>query len=204
MLLLLGSCGEPVNLANGADKNRTPSMRWSWRRGRLRIGELGANFQACSAAGTTRNLRAGETLPVRSAPFDNAAGSGSVPTGARFFAAPAASTRNGSGSCSTKAAPFGALRRVGACDAPAGLCRPCRSGWVQSAFVKVVSESIRASLRIRPPPMVRRPQPLKKGFYTLPSNGLWYHATWCRRAGQSLSLQAQIGPPSATADPSAS
>src|SRR5215212_9744838 len=86
--LVLASCGEPAIVANraaGDDGNSAAADTVTAAAQPVRIGELGPNFEACSAAGTTRNLKAGESLPVRSAPFDDAAGTGSVAAGARFF-----------------------------------------------------------------------------------------------------------------------
>src|SRR3954468_12766469 len=83
----LAACGTPVpdgnaaldeNLSNTSDTVTPDPVA-------VRVGELGPNFEACSAAGTTRHLEAGESLPVRSAPFDNAPQTDKVPAGARFF-----------------------------------------------------------------------------------------------------------------------
>src|SRR4051812_21835952 len=91
LLLCLGlsACGgEPAavpdrndtdNIAAAADSELVPGTS------AVRIGELGASFRACGAAGTTRGLKPGEALPVRSAPFDNAGQAASVASAARFF-----------------------------------------------------------------------------------------------------------------------
>jgi hypothetical protein len=106
----------------------------------VRIGELGANFEACGAAGTTRNLKAGEALPVRSRRSTMRRRPAASPQARASSSARAASTRNGSESSSTKAAR--SPKRCGVSE-PVTRRRdydgPCRSGWVQSAFVKVIA-----------------------------------------------------------------
>ena len=145
-LLLLGlalaSCGEPATVAerpvvenDGAEADIvTASAR------AVRIGELGPNFRACSAAGTTRNLKAGEALPVRSAPFDNARENGSVPAQARFFICTRSLDQKWFGIVADEGGTL--AERCGVSE-PVTRRRdydgPCRSGWVESAFVKVVA-----------------------------------------------------------------
>ena len=143
LCLALSACGEPATLANrAADDNQavavpvvTPGAL------AVRIGELGTNFSACTAAGTTRNLKAGEALPVRSAPFDDAAETGSVPAGARFFICTRSLDQKWFGIVFDDASGTLADR----CGVAEPVTRrrdydgPCRSGWVQSAFVKVIA-----------------------------------------------------------------
>ncbi|HYI38868.1 MAG TPA: hypothetical protein VE053_00955 [Allosphingosinicella sp.] len=145
--LALSACGDPATLANRAAQDVqaapeadpeaavvTPESR------PVRIGELGANFRACSAAGTTRGLKAGEGLPVRSAPFDNAAETGDVASGARFFICTRSHDQKWFGIVfdedSTLAEKCGVSEPVTRRRDYSG---PCRSGWVQSAFVKVIA-----------------------------------------------------------------
>src|SRR5688500_10375304 len=87
LCLALSSCGDPVAVGNRAagDVGNLAADTLTAAARPVRIGELGPNFAACSAAGTSRNLKPGESLAVRSAPFENSEGSGSVPAGARFF-----------------------------------------------------------------------------------------------------------------------
>jgi hypothetical protein len=145
-LLLLGlalaSCGEPAAVANraagdsadnGADTVTAAALP-------VRIGELGPNFAACSAAGTTRNLKPGETLPVRVAPFDNGAGSGSVAAGASFFICTRSLDQKWFGIVHDEGGTL--AERCGVAEPVTGrrdYAGPCRSGWVQSAFVKVIA-----------------------------------------------------------------
>lgn len=143
LCLALSACGEPATVADRAARDNeaapeadvvTPVSR------PVRIGELGPNFRACSAAGTTRNLKAGEALPVRSAPFDNAGESGSVAGEARFFICTRSHDQKWFGIVFDEG---GSL--AGRCGVSEPVTRrrdydgPCRSGWVQSAFVKVIA-----------------------------------------------------------------
>src|SRR5688572_24970210 len=143
LCLALSACGDPAAVVNrtaqdsqsGPDADVvTPGSR------PVRIGELGANFRACSAAGTTRSLKAGEGLAVRSAPFENAAESGSVAADARFFICTRSHDQKWFGIVFDEG---GALAERCGVSEPVTRRRdydgPCRSGWVQSAFVKVIA-----------------------------------------------------------------
>lgn len=142
LCLAMASCGDPVavgNRAAGDDGNAAADTVTAAARP-VRIGELGPNFAACAAAGTTRNLKPGEALTVRSAPFDNSAESGSVSAGARFFICTRSHDQKWFGIVHDE---DGSLS--GRCGVAEPVTRrrdydgPCRSGWVQSAFVKVIA-----------------------------------------------------------------
>jgi hypothetical protein len=143
LFLALAACGEPATVANraaqddGAPANEAVAPPESRP---VRIGELGANFRACGAAGTTRNLKAGESLPVRFAPFDNAGENGSVAPGARFFICTRSHDQKWFGIVFDEG---GSLAERCGVSEPVTRRRdydgPCRSGWVQSAFVKVIA-----------------------------------------------------------------
>jgi hypothetical protein len=143
LCLALSACGDPATVVDRADRDNevvpeaavlTPESR------PVRIGELGANFRACSAAGTTRNLKAAEALPVRSSPFDNAGETGSVAGGARFFICTRSHDQKWFGIVFDEGGTL--AERCGVSE-PVSRRRdydgPCRSGWVQSAFVKVIA-----------------------------------------------------------------
>ena len=143
LCLVLSACGEPATVADRAARDNeaapeapivTPGSR------PVRIGELGANFRACSAAGTSRNLKAGEALPVRSSPFDNAGETGSVAASARFFICTRSHDQKWFGIVFDEGGTL--AERCGVSE-PVTRRRdydgPCRSGWVQSAFVKVIA-----------------------------------------------------------------
>lgn len=144
LLLCLGlaSCGDPVAVSNrsvGDEGNEAADTVTAAARA-VRIGELGPNFAACSAAGTTRNLKPGEALPVREAPFDVALESGSVPAQARFFICARSLDQKWFGIVFDE---DGSLAERCGVTEPVTRRRdydgPCRSGWVQSAFVKVIA-----------------------------------------------------------------
>ena len=142
LCLALSACGDPAVVANRAEERNqvadaavvTPGSR------PVRIGEYGANFRACNQAGTTRNLKAGEALPVRPAPFDNAAESGSVASRAHFFICTRSHDQKWFGIVYDEDGTL--AERCGVSEPVTGRRDyegPCRSGWVQSAFVKVIA-----------------------------------------------------------------
>ena len=142
LCLVLPACGEPAVVANrGAETAVNVSADTVTAAARpVRIGELGPNFAACSAAGTTRNLKSGEALPVREAPFENAQESGSVPGGARFFICTRSLDQKWFGIVADEGGTL--AERCGVSEPVTGRRDyegPCRSGWVQSAFVKVIA-----------------------------------------------------------------
>jgi hypothetical protein len=101
----------------------------------VRIGELGPNFAACQARGTTRSSQYG--LEVRAAPFESAPVTGGVPTGGSFFVCTRSLDQHWLGIVYDE--PGGTGERCGV-SRPVAARRdykgPCRSGWVASAGVK--------------------------------------------------------------------
>ena len=142
LTLLLASCGDPVPVRNSAAVENVEAGEPAdpIEPMAVRIGEHGANFKACTAAGTTRNLESSDTLPVRSAPFDYAAQTDAIRSGARFFVCSRSLDEKWFGVVwdegGTLAVRCGVSRPVGRRTAYEG---PCRSGWVQSAFVKLIA-----------------------------------------------------------------
>jgi hypothetical protein len=142
LCLCAASCGDPASISNHSaqDDQAAPAEEVASGARPIRIGELGPNFRACSAAGTTRSLKAGEALPVRSAPFENGRETGSVPAGARFFICTRSHDQKWFGIVHDES---GSLAERCAVSEPVTRRRdydgPCRSGWVQSAFVKVIA-----------------------------------------------------------------
>ena len=106
----------------------------------VRIGELGSNFAACGHAGTTRHLRAGEQLAVRAAPYEAAVEMGNVAAGAQFFICARSHDQRWMGivydASGTLAPSCGVASPVASRRNYEG---PCRSGWVSSAFVKLIA-----------------------------------------------------------------
>ncbi|MDB5693542.1 MAG: hypothetical protein JWO81_2605 [Alphaproteobacteria bacterium] len=166
--LCLAACGSPVPDGNAAiDQNAanapdivTPGVV------AVRVGELGPNFEACSAAGTTRHLDAGESLPVRAAPFDNAAQAGAVAAGGRFFVCSRSIDQKWFGIVYDGS---GALAPACGVSEPANTRHdysgPCRSGWIQSAYVKVIAGND------LPPPVANQMAPMANQATAAPSGG---------------------------------
>jgi hypothetical protein len=117
----------------------------------VRIGELGPNFDACATAGTTRRLKPGQSLPVRAAPFETAGEAGAIPAGARFFVCARSHDQKWLGVVFDENGQLG--ERCGV-SSPVTRRRnydgPCRSGWVASAFVRLIAG-------IEPPPAANQP-----------------------------------------------
>jgi len=156
-ILALSACGEPVvadNVAFEPEQNVADAVTGGTSA--VRIGEFGPSFKACAADGTTRNVGAGESLPVRAAPFDNSAQVGEIASGARFFICSRSLDQKWFGIVYDDQAA-GLAPRCGVSD-PVTRARayggPCRSGWVSSAFVKVIAgiEPQAPSNQVPPPP----------------------------------------------------
>ncbi len=145
LALVLAGCGEAVKDDHfAADRTQVapaaPPEPLTQPAVPVRIGELGASFDACGTAGTTRNLQPGATLPARAAPFDTAAAAGAIPAGARFFICTRSHDQRWLGvvwnDLGTLGAECGVSSPVTSRRDYAG---PCRSGWVPSAFVKLIA-----------------------------------------------------------------
>jgi hypothetical protein len=142
LVLCLAGCGSPVpdgnssldqNLSNVSDIVTPDPVP-------VRVGDLGPNFAACTAAGTTRHLDAGASLPVRASPFDNAGETGAVPANARFFVCSRSIDQKWFGIVYDKG---GSLKPGCGVTEPADTrhdyAGPCQSGWIQSAYVKLIA-----------------------------------------------------------------
>jgi hypothetical protein len=141
--LALPACGEPVrddHYANQAAPADRPASAPVQQKRAVRIGELGPSFDACAAAGTTRNLNPGEALPVRAAPFDSAEETGAIPAGKRFYVCTRSHDQKWLGIVYEE---NGTLAESCGVSSPSTRRRdyegPCRSGWVASAFVRLVA-----------------------------------------------------------------
>jgi hypothetical protein len=166
LLSLLAACGDSVPAgqtpaqAPGQDRD-VPAISAPATAARpVRVGEFGPNFAACTGAGTTRNLAPGATLPVRTAPFDNAAAIGSVAPAARFFVCTRSHDQKWLGVVYDES---GALtERCGVAEPIAGRRDyegPCRSGWVESAFVKLIAGAVDQPASALPAPPDNRAAP---------------------------------------------
>lgn len=142
LCLAAAACGEPARVADptARDNEATAEAAEIPEPRPVRIGEYGAAFRACGQAGTTRNLKTGEALPVRLAPFENAGETGSVAAGARFFICSRSLDQKWFGIVFDEG---GSLAERCGVSEPVTRRRdydgPCGSGWVQSAFVKVIA-----------------------------------------------------------------
>jgi hypothetical protein len=139
--LAAAACGQPVPKGNaGADANTALPDIVTPEAASVAIGELGPNVDACPAAGATTHLEAGGRLPVRSAPFDNAGETGAIPPAGRFFVCTRSLDQKWFGIVydegGTLAERCGVSEPVTQRRNYAG---PCRSGWVASAFVKLIA-----------------------------------------------------------------
>lgn len=142
-LALLAGCGEPVadnHFAGEAMPEAAPPATVSIDAVPVRVGETGPSFAACGAVGTTRNLAEGTVLPVSAAPFDNAAETGSIAAGSRFFICTRSHDQrwmgvvyDEGGELSEACGVTGPVTRRRAYDGP------CQSGWISSAFVRLVA-----------------------------------------------------------------
>ena len=145
-LAALAGCGEPVadnHFANSSLENmaaqptaeadpNAPSP--------VRVGEYGLNFDACPWVGTTRHVEADAGLAVRSGPFDTSAEAGKVAADGRFYVCARSLDQKWFGIVYDESGGIGP--RCGVSD-PVPSKRsydgPCRSGWVSSAFVKLIA-----------------------------------------------------------------
>ena len=141
LCLILAACGAPAPGGNGsdaADSNLADTVTAA--AAPVPVGDLGPSFNACNAAGTTRHIAAGETLPVRSAPFDNGDQVGAIPAGAQFFVCARSLDQKWFGLVYSPdgklAGSCGVARPVSARQAYSG---PCKSGWVASAYVELIA-----------------------------------------------------------------
>ena len=139
-LLALAACGERVEpsgerIAPNLTRPDTTAVSAGVP---VRVGEGGSAFRACQAAGTPRSADA--PLPVRTGPFDSAPGAGAIPPGAQFFVCSRSIDQRWMGIVFD---PAGTLSPACGVSAPvptrADYAGPCRSGWVQSAGVRLVA-----------------------------------------------------------------
>ncbi len=141
--LLLAACGEKVDADNAAFTPPQDNVADAVTGGTMavRVGEFGPSFKACAADGTTRNVEAGEPLAVRAAPFDNSSQAGAIAAGSRFFICSRSLDQKWFGIVYDDQSP-GLAPRCGVSE-PVTPSRayegPCRSGWVSSAFVKLIA-----------------------------------------------------------------
>jgi hypothetical protein len=140
LFLALAACGQAAPVGNSSVEGEDVPDTVTPAPVPVHVGELGPNFEACAAAGSTRHLASPETLPVRTAPFDNAPQTGAVAAGGRFFICTRSLDQKWFGIVYD---PAGALApRCGVSDpvaSPRAYAGPCASGWVSTPFVKMIA-----------------------------------------------------------------
>ena len=145
LLLLASACGDSVKeeeLRRNLGNEQSGTDQADPGTAAVRIGEFGPNFRACALVGTARQAgpEGGDPLEVRAAPYDNAAGTGSIPADARFFICTRSLDQRWLGIVYHEAGTLdpgcGVSRAVPSRRDYAG---PCRSGWVSAAFVKQIA-----------------------------------------------------------------
>lgn len=140
LCLALAGCGQSVPVGNAAENQAVVPDVVTAAPVAVRIGELGPSLAACTAAGTTRRVESGETLPVRSAPFDNSDQFDAIPAGGRFFVCSRSLDQKWFGIVYDEG--FALQPRCGVSDpvpARKPYSGPCKSGWVSSPFVKLIA-----------------------------------------------------------------
>jgi hypothetical protein len=140
LCLALAACGQSVPIGNGTENPASLPDTVTSAPSAVRIGELGPSLAACTAAGTTRHLEAGETLPVRDAPFDTGEQIGAIPSSGRFFVCSRSLDQKWFGIVYDDA--FALAPACGVTDpipARRAYSGPCKSGWVSTPFVKLIA-----------------------------------------------------------------
>ena len=108
----------------------------------VRIGEGGPGFDACQYVGrVARVLPSGETyLPLRAAPFAEADELARLPNDARLFVCTRSIDQRWQGVVVPPAnAPDGDCGVTAPVASARNYAGPCRSGWVASAFVRLIA-----------------------------------------------------------------
>jgi hypothetical protein len=158
-VLLLAGCGEQVAQNEDGQGSTTPPYVRQESNALLsdtvtpvRIGELGPSFAACNARGATRDRAGGGPVPVRAAPFEQAAEIDRLAPGAQFFICSRTHDQRWFGIVYDEGGQ--AAERCGvSATVPAGRSYPgpCAAGWVPSARIRQVS-GVPHQLPPEPPP----------------------------------------------------
>ncbi len=153
--LALAGCGERVPQNDSGQGSTTPpyvrteSRPLAADRAQpVRIGEMGANFAACNARGTTRDRFSGGPVAVRAAPYEQDEAIDRLQPGADFFICSRTHDQRWFGIVYDEGGR--AAERCGVTrPAPAAVNYrgPCAAGWVASAEVR-----LEPGTRIEAPP----------------------------------------------------
>ena len=147
-VLLTAACGDPAVVNETAEGSTTPpyvrpesdpSLLSNLVQA-VRIGELGANFAACNARGTTRDRTGAGAVPVRAAPYEQSDQIAALAPGSQFFICSRTNDQRWFGIVYDEGGL--ASERCGV-SAPVAERRtyqgPCAAGWVPSAAIRLVS-----------------------------------------------------------------
>ena len=147
VLLLLAGCGERVPESGDGQGSTTPPYVRPESNALLNdavtpvtVGEPGRNFAACNARGATRDRGGGGPVPVRAAPFDQAAEIDQLAAGAEFFICSRTHDQRWFGIVYDEGGR--AAQRCGVSEPVPERRRyqgPCAAGWVASARIRLVS-----------------------------------------------------------------
>jgi len=146
-LSIMTGCGERVPADSNVQGSTTPAYEradseplFNDAAAPVRVGELGPGFAACNARGATRDRIAGESIPVRAAPFDQAEQIDALPRGAQFFICSRTHDQRWFGIVYDEGGQ--AADRCGVSQ-PVATRRPysgpCAAGWVGSSTVRLIS-----------------------------------------------------------------
>jgi hypothetical protein len=152
-ILALAACGDavpPNQFGDDVRENRQDSSLTA-EAVPVRIGDLGPSFPACNTAGVTRNIAAGESLAVRSAPFDSAAETGRIPAGSRFFICTRSLDEKWVGIVYDSGPGLAACGVMEPVPSRRPYQGPCGSGWVSTPYVKFVANALQPQAVETPP-----------------------------------------------------
>ena len=146
-VLAAAGCGERAADPNAGGSTTPPYVRADAEQPLLneavsavRIGELGPSFAACGARGAARARAGGQPVPVRAAPFEQAAEIDRLGPAAEFFICSRTHDQRWFGIVydegGTASERCGVAAPVRARRAYQG---PCAAGWVPSARIRLVS-----------------------------------------------------------------
>ena len=145
------ACSETTKVSDDLAESQTDSANPTGRAPRInsdpgerpvRIGEGGPRFDACQAVGRVTGLRSAE-LDVLVAPFDSAKRKDGLAAGRLVYICSRSHDQQWLGVVYTPAVAEGAATMECGVSSPVRSKRnydgPCKSGWVESTFVKLVA-----------------------------------------------------------------
>ena len=164
LCLTMTACSQTTKVEDELPESQTDTANPTGRTERVgsnpgerpvRIGEGGPRFDACQAVGKVSGLRS-RSLDVLIAPFDSAEKKDSLPAGELVYICTRSHDQQWFGVVYGEAAPLAAAEEEGEAEAtsPTGISDcgvsspvrskrnydgPCKSGWVESTFVKLVA-----------------------------------------------------------------